>query len=72
MPKDYKGWTLYFVWGKHGGYHFETSRMKYVVCRIGLGRLAICLLRVDMECLLDDVSKAIDYMEGKVCKQTGT
>ena len=62
--REHKGLTFYVVLGKYAGFHIEFNSIdEPVIFRLGLGIVAICLLRVDIEAFLNALSEKIDAEE---------
>lgn len=64
---EHKGLTFYIVLGKYAGFHIEFNLIdeQPVILRLGLGIVAICLLRVDIEVFLNALSEKIAKEERK-------
>ena len=62
--REHKGLTFYVVLGKYAGFHIEFNPTdEPVIFRLGLGIVAICLLRVDIEVFLNALSEKIEREE---------
>jgi len=58
--KVWKGYSMYIVFGQYDGFHIELNKDEIVIFRLCLGRIAFCIMRVDLERMMGEILKTLD------------